>query len=181
MASYPQQVAPGAYVPQTDIFDVSMIYGMDINSQEFKEFLVRLRQSINDIAMVLNMKDTGFYYLQEILNGQVYFSDPNLSSTTATLPVPRSVFRKVIDFGTLPNATNKSVAHGLTITGGFSFTRIYGAATDPSTAYIPLPYASTTLNQNIQVDVDGTNVTITTGIDRTGFTTAYIVLEYIKF
>jgi hypothetical protein len=43
-----------------------------------------------------------------------------------------------------------------------------------------LPYASPTDADNIELSVDVTNVSITTGSDRTGFTTTYIVLEYIK-
>jgi hypothetical protein len=46
--------------------------------------------------------------------------------------------------------------------------------------YIPLPYASPTLVNNIQLSVDATNVTITTGIDYSAYTVTYVILEYIK-
>lgn len=180
MASYNTQAEPGAFVPLTDIFDSQRIYDIKVDSDEFKELLVRLRQSMNDMAMVLNIKDSGYYVEQEFVNGQIFFPDPALDSTTSQAPIFRQVFRKVINFGALPNTGATSVAHGLTITSGFSFTRIYGAASDPSTSFIPIPYAHPTAANNIAIDVDTTNVTITTGSDRTGYTTTYVVLEFIK-
>ena len=62
MASYNTQAEPGAFVPLTDIFDSQAIQELDVNSDEFKEFLVRLRQSMNNIAMVLNIKDSGYQF-----------------------------------------------------------------------------------------------------------------------
>lgn len=178
--SYPDQVEPGAFVSTTNRWDVSQIFEFSPDSDEFKQLIVELFQNINDIALVLNIKDSGYYVPTEFVNGQIFFPNPALSSTTSDSPVYRQVFRKVINFGTLPNAGTTSVAHGLTIDSNFTFTRIYGAATDPSTTFIPLPYSSTTLVNNIELSVDTTNVNITTGIDRTGFTITYIILEYIK-
>ena len=113
MASFPDQLGPGAFVPLTDIFDSQHIYELEVGSPEFKEFLVRLRQSMNDIAMVLNIKDTGYYVDQEFVNGQAFFPNPALTSTTSQTPVLRQVFRKVINFGTLPNTGTTTVAHGI--------------------------------------------------------------------
>lgn len=180
-ASYPSQLNPGAFIPTTNVWDVSQLYSVDVNSPEFKELLVRLYQNVNNIALLLNIKDTGYYPRAEIVNGQVFFPDPALSSTTAAAPVFRQVFRLVINFGALPNTATKSVAHGLTITAGYTFTRIYGCASDTTGGtYIPLPYASPTDASNIEVSVDATNVNVITGSDRTNFAAAYIILEYIK-
>lgn len=179
--SYPSQANPGLFIPTTNIWDVSQIYSTEVTSPEFKELLVRLYQNIGNIATALNLKDSAYYVQEEFVNGQAYFPNPALSSTSAAQPIMRQVFRKVINFGTLPNAGSTAVAHGLTITSGFSFTRIYGCASDQAGSnFIPLPYASTTLVNNIEMSVDATNVTITTGIDRTAFTVTYAILEYIK-
>lgn len=178
--SYSEDVNPGLFIPTTSVFDIELMRKADVNSHEFKELLVRLYQNVNNIALALNQKDSGLYYQEEFVTGQVYFPNPSLSSTTQQQPTPRPVFRKVINFGSLPNTGSTSVAHGLTVTANFSFTRIYGAATDPSTSFIPLPYASPTDADNIELSVDATNVTITTGSDRTGYTTCYVVLEYLK-
>lgn len=180
-SSYPSQLNPGMMLPTTNVWDVDRLYQIDVNSDEFKELLVRLYQNINNIALAVNLKDTGYYTLQEFLNSQAFFPNPALSSTTSQNPVFRQAFRKVINAGSLPNAGTSSIAHGIDITAGYSFTRIYGCASDQiGMNYIPLPYASPTDANNIELNVDATNVNIITGSNRTAFTVTYIILEYIK-
>ena len=159
----------GAYLPTTNIFDIN-----DFND---------VRTIFNNMALIINTKDTGIYSKSEFVNGQVWFPDPALTSYTPKTPTKRQVYRKAINFGGLPNAGTTNVAHGITFPAAntFSFTRIYGAATDQTGgSYLPLPYASTTLINSIELSVDNTNVSITTGIDRTAYTICYVVLEYIK-
>lgn len=126
-------------------------------------------------ATILNIKENGTYDTAERLSAQQWFS------TSSGINKPRYGFRKVVNFGGLPNAGTTSVAHGITIDANTIFTRIYATASDPTGNYIPIPYASSTANKNIEIKVDATNVTIITGIDRTAFTICYVVLEYIKF
>jgi hypothetical protein len=171
----------GAFIATTQVWDVSQLEEVNVNSKEFKELLVRLYQQVNNIANILNIKDTGQYQLSEFITGQLFFSNPALSSATEQTANDRQIIRKVINFGALPNATTKSVAHNINCTTMTSFTAIYGAATDPSGLnYIPLPYASPTLINNIELKLTGTNVTIITGSNRSNFTITYIVLEYIQ-
>lgn len=171
----------GAFVPTTNVWDTSQLYEVDVKSDEFKELLVRLYQNINLIALNLNIKDTGYYVLEEFVNSQLYFPNPSLNSTTSSAPVYRQVFRTTVNFGALPNAATKSVAHNIVTDSHFSFTRIYGASTkNDQTSFIPLPYSSSTLNQNITLNVDAANVNITTAIDYSAYTLTYIVLEYLK-
>ena len=178
MALSQEKTNTGAFLPTTSIFDAVNINNVDIKSQEFKDILVRLYQSVNNIALMVNIKDSGYYDLSEFINGQLFFPDQTLSSSAGQTPEYRQVFRKVIDFGALPNSTSKSVAHELTIDANTSFTRIYGAASDPTGLnYIPLPFAGT---GQIAIDVDSTNVKVTTSSARSSYTIAYIVLEYLK-
>lgn len=170
----------GAYVPTTNVWDPSEIYSTEVTSPAFKELLVRLYQNLNTMALVTNVKDSAMYVTQEFVTSGQYFANPNLNSTTAQAPSLRGVFRKVINFGALPNTATKSVAHGIAPTASYTFTRIYGCATTPSTSYIPLPYASPVLVDNIELWADGTNVNVKTGSNRTAYTVTYIVLEYIK-
>lgn len=170
----------GALVPTTNIWDVQQLYELDVESPEFKELLVRLYQNINQISLLLNVKDTGYYSNSIFMCGQNWFPNPALTSASSTQPDFRPVFRVVVNFGTLPNAGAKTVAHGLTVNTSTSFTRIYATATDPvGFNYIPIPYASPTAANNIEISIDANNVTITTGSNRTNFTTCYVVLEYI--
>lgn len=177
-----QGIQDGLYVPTTNIWDVDQLNDVDVNSPEFKELLIRLYQNINLICNVLNLKDSAYYDLNEFVTGQSYFPNPANNSSTSTVATYRPVYRLVINFGALPNAGTKSVAHGLTINSGFTFTRIYGAASDTTGFnYIPLPYASPTLVNNIELKVDSTNVTIITGSNRSNFNICYVVVEFMKW
>jgi len=170
--SYPAQLGPGSFIGTTDL----------LQTDDKDQLLVKLRQVVNDIALVINTKDSAFYVQEEFVNGQVWF--PPSSTTGGKTATQRQVFRRVVNFGSLPNTATKSVAHGITTNASFTFTRIYGSATDPGassvTSAIPIPYAHPTDANNIALDVDATNVIITTGSDRTAYTTSYVVLEYIK-
>jgi len=170
----------GAYTPTSNVWDVSEIYSTEVTSPAFKELLVRLYQNLNLLSLVVNVKDSAIYIDSEFVTSGQYFASPALSSATQQNPALRGVFRKVVNFGALPNTGTKSVAHDIAPTASFSFTRIYGCSTNPSTSYIPLPYASPVLANNIELNADATNVNVTTGSNRTAYTITYIVLEYIK-
>ncbi len=170
----------GAFVPTTNIWDVGQLYQVDVTSPEFKELLVRLYQNINAIATIVNLKDTGYYTTQEFVNGQLYFPNPDLNSSTPTAATYRQVFRTTVNFGALPNAGTKSVPHNIQFTAGFSCTRIYATASDPvGLTYIPIPFADPAVS-SISLSVDATNVNISTGDDKTNYTICYVVVEYIK-
>ncbi len=172
----------GSFVATTNVWDVSQILQVDVNTPEFKQLLVRLYQNINDIVNILNKKDTGMYNNAfEIVNGQLWFSNPNNNSSTAANPSLRQVFRTVVNFGALPNTGTTSVPHNITVTAATTFTRIYGTSSDTTDLdYIPLPYASASGTTNVELYVDNTNVNIITASDRSSFNITYIILEYIQ-
>ena len=173
----------GLYVPSTYIWDVEQLHSIDVTSPEFKELLVRLYQNINAITIAINLKDSGYYFTDEFVCGQQYFQDPTLTSASQRNPEPRQIYRKVVNFGALPNTATKSVAHGLMINSSWNFTRIYGTATDTAAlAAIPLPYSTTAaVGDNIELNIDAANVNVTTESNRTNFNQCYVVLEYFKF
>lgn len=183
-ASYSNQLNPGLFLPTTDIYDSQIIKDLDITSPDFKEFLVVLRQSINNVAIAVNLKDSGYYMIdQEFVNGQAWFSNPALVTTNPSTRVFRQDFRIVVNFGVLPDTATKSVAHNIPINAAsgpaYSFTRIYATASDPvNFKYIPIPYASTTTI--VELNVDQTNVNITTNANLSAYTITYVVLEYLK-
>ena len=181
--SYAQNLNPGAFIATTSVFDVAQLSSVAVTSPEFKNLIVRLYQNVNNIALLLNLKDTGYYVEQEFINGQVFFPNPALNSLMQQAPTYRQVYRMVVDFGALPNTATKTVAHNIPniATVDFTFTRIYGAASDTTgKTFIPLPYASNTAGASIELSVDATNVIITTGSNRTNYNVCYVVLEYIK-
>lgn len=174
-------INPGMLVQTTNVWDISRLYEVEIGSEEFRLLLVRLYQNMNAISVALNNKDAGLYEtIDEVICGQTYFPDPTLNSSTTAYPIQRPVLRKVINFGALPNAALKSVAHGIAPTTSYSFTRIYATATDPvNRLYLPIPYASSTAGKIIELSADATNVNITTASNLTAYTLCYAVLEYI--
>lgn len=89
------------------------------------------------------------------------------------------VYGKYINFGTLPNTTTKSVAHGIS---SFNTTKIVSVSGMASTASVSLtlPFAFTTLTSNIGLQADATNIIITTGSDRSALSAPRILIKYMK-
>ena len=136
----------GAFVQTTQVWDIELLQDMNVNSSEFKELLVRLYQQLNNIALVLNIKDTGKYDTQEYVNGQVYFPNPALSSATAQVPQERQVLRKVLNVGPLTITGVNTFAPGITCTTQTTFTRIYGVAKQDNCT--PFGYLPITVRYN---------------------------------
>ena len=169
-----QQINTGSFIPTTNVWDVSQLYSVDVGSPEFKELLVRLYQNVNNIALVLNTKYSGFNLLEEFVNGKLYYN--LVSSNPLDL---RPSFTKVIDIPALGPGVN-NFSHGLTIGTTWSFNYIGGAVSNTGTNnYLPLPFASAGGANNIEVRLDATNVIITNNSGLV-FTAGRIILEYLK-
>ena len=169
-----QQINTGQFVSTTNVWDIGRLYDVEINSDEFKELLVRLYQNVNNIALSLNNKESGYYIQEEFVNSGVYFNP-----TTSDPLQLRPVFRKIINVGAV-NAGVTNAAHGLVIASTWSFTRIYGAVSNTTTNnYLPLPWASAAGITNIELSVNAVNVVVTNNSGLT-FPTCTVVLEYLK-
>lgn len=88
----------------------------------------------------------------------------------------KSIYKKTISIGALPNNTTKNVAHGIT-----SIDKIInwtGASTNTlNNQVILLPAPA---NATFTVIVNNTNIVITTTSDRSGYSYSYITLYYTK-
>jgi len=144
---------------------------------EFLEANVILTDYFRSIVDALNDKDIGQYSTNELVNGQKWY-------TPGDANIFRYVYRKVIDLGGLNDFTvtnPQTVAHGISVTPNTVVTRLYGTATDPSTALIPLPFVDMSGGSNhIELSMDATNVILRSNADYSGYTTAYAVIEYIQ-
>lgn len=93
----------------------------------------------------------------------------------------KTIYRKVIIFGALPNATKKEVQHN--ISNIRNFTKIEGIAirNDETkfTQSLPLVYKNTEMFYNTALAVDNTIIEIQTTGDRSMFN-GYVILEYTK-
>lgn len=132
-------------------------------------------------ASVINIKENGIYQTIEQLTSQTWFA-----AAADPLTKTRDTFRKVINFGALPNAGTKSVAHGISVTARTSFTKIYAVATNPNaTGATPFAFPisgfdPSDITKPVMVWVDVTNVNIESTSDLTAYTTCYVVLEYLQ-
>ena len=87
------------------------------------------------------------------------------------------LYRKIIEFGSLPNTTTKTVSSGLT---NAVIHKIYGIGYLQSGATAPLPFIGGALSTMIVLSCDANmDIVITTGENRSSWT-ADIVLEYTK-
>jgi hypothetical protein len=163
--AYPNVANQGMFLPTS----------FPVVTDDLKEMMIRLYQDLTFICNTINLKETAYYTLDEFVTGQLFFPNPALNSTTPQTPVFRQAFRKLINFGTLPNAATKSVAHGLAFDSTYTFTKIYATATDPvGLVAFPIPITGTTIT------VDATNVNITTTANMTAYTACFCILEFIK-
>lgn len=91
----------------------------------------------------------------------------------------KPIYRKVVDFGTLPNATSKNVAHNISNLSNVVNIKGWTKRADGTT--FPLPYESgSQINESMALFSNNTNISIYCGVNRTEFTTTYIILEYTK-
>lgn len=171
----------GNFIPTTQNFDVQALYEADTSSAKFKELIVRLAQYVNQISANVNSKASGALSTQEVNTGATFPSSATVIPVQGKAITPRSIFSVLVKFGTLPNSTTKSVAHGIAFDANSTLVRIYGGATNAAgTSLLPLPYASPVLNENISVYCDATNIYVKTGIDRTSYTKCNLIIEYLK-
>ena len=119
---------------------------------------------------------------QDIPEGWEEVDDPNEYSTTEKRVgtfMGKPLYRKIIDFGALPNNTDKSVALG--ISNLELIITMNGVANKPGGNKMPIPTVSSTLSGMIYIYVDASlNLHIVTGEDRSSYTKTYITIEYTK-
>ena len=159
------------------IFSVGDIYKYNINSKEFKDFLVRLTRNLDNLTKVVNLKTSGSHPLSEFLTSETFF--PSASATTRNIE-NRPVTCITISFGALPNTATKSVAHNITFDANTTFVEKSIMSTSTSLVKaISIPHASSTAIDIVEFDIDSTNINITTGKDMTAYDKTVVVLKYI--
>lgn len=174
-------MSEGMFLGTKGVFDPNYLKTKNVNSQDFKESIINLYKHLNSVITILNSKTSGKHPLGEFITGDTYYPDTTLTSSTSALEIERPEIVNTINFGALPNTTTKSVAHNIAWTSRTFFTSHIATATD-STAEksVSIPYASATTADIIEINVDGTNVNITTGKDWSSYD-CVVILKYLKF
>lgn len=132
-------------------------------------------------ANAINLREIGFFLDQELLSGKAFIPGTNNAASGGTSQQFRQVLRKVIDFGTLPNATTKSVPHGITFDANFTLVQMFAAATDPTNfVAFPIPYDSAGGGDGVALFMNATDVVIRTQTNRTTYTRCFVTIEYMQ-
>lgn len=89
----------------------------------------------------------------------------------------KTIYKKTIDCGTLPDSTEKTVSHGISNLDRVIKVEGYAYNND---IFFPLPFPWTSESSSVGVLVGATTINLRTGSNRTGFTETYITLYYTK-
>jgi hypothetical protein len=145
--------------------------------EDGRQFLV---EHLKRISNAINVREIGWFLDEEVLAGKLFI--PSSANPTGEMQQFRTVLRKVVDTGQLPNATTKLVPHGITFDNNFTLVQIFGAATEPppGTTAIPLPFVDVNPINNIQLYMDGVNVVIVTTSNQSRYTRSFVTIEYIQ-
>lgn len=134
---------------------------------------------------VVNVVQTTKVENYETINEVV--ADDNYSTNEVTTNKKwidgKTIYRKVINFGALPNNSSKGVNHNISNLERYVNYMAIAYVTATPTSARPLSYPADPSSANntttMQVILGGTQVIIGTGLDRTN-QSAYIILEYTK-
>lgn len=91
----------------------------------------------------------------------------------------KTIFKKTVAFGALPNAGAKNVAHGISNLG--YVVKIEGTCLQ-STTYknIPLMYKGSDSSYNVEFSINPTNISVASSQDRSSIVCAYVTIYYTK-
>jgi hypothetical protein len=126
---------------------------------------------MNEIKSVVNnnaneLTNIGNYSTAEVNTGKTWIDG-------------KSIYRKVLNCGALPNNSDKSV--DINVEDIEQLVNLYGIGISTTGTCFPLPYVYNNLNSQIElIYLGGTKqIRITTGQDRTRVT-GYVTIEYTK-
>ena len=144
----------------------------DAIPEEWEQARQMLVERVKKISLAVNNRQIANFVSAEVLSGQKFDSSQPQEF--------RDGFRKVINFGALPNATTKTIAHGIKFDSNFTLTNLYLSATDPAgfTAFSVQNY-SLTAGPSILIRMDATNIIVTTTNDFSAYTRSFVIIEYL--
>lgn len=152
----------------------------DVIPQKWEDARDVIVEMLKQVTNGVNIRVIGWYLDEELLTGKAFIPSVNLSGNQ-TPSQYRQVLRLVVVFGQLPNATVKSVPHGITVDSNFTLVQMYAAATDPvNLIAFPIPYDSAGTASGVALYMDATNIYIRTESNRTSYTRCNVIVEYLQ-
>jgi hypothetical protein len=110
------------------------------------------------------------------VDGIPHYSTSEVDTGVKWTDGSKSIYRKTISTGAMPNATTKNVAHGIS-----GMTAIVGwvwSADNGSTAFLPVGYAD--FNFGLWMYATDTNIVIVSNYNWSSLTNGYVTVWYIK-
>lgn len=137
----------------------------DFPSLNPEEMAERLPKIYTDISSRLNTREISYYPLNEIQNGQSWFTEGNPQTF-------RGAFRQVFTFSSTGN-----IAHNIS-----NITQVngYGQFTDGTNFYGAIYGSNTSIAGQISFYVTSTNIVILSGVGAPSISSGIIVLDYLK-
>ena len=154
----------------------------DFPKEFTEEFRIRLIQLINEMCIAINSKESSFYSNEiSITSAKVLpiyrkdlEGDKNISY--------RTVRRKVILTGPLPNANVKTIPHEIVFPKGSVAWKLWGMASrinnENLMGFQPLPFSSGIPSNCIELRGDLNNIYITSFNDKSPLNFSFVVVEY---
>lgn len=147
----------------------------DVVPEKWEEARELLLEYLKKVSSAVNAREIGFFLDEELLSGKALFPGTSTPNSQAF----RSMLRKVIDFGSLPNSSTKSVPHGIPIDSNFRIVQMYFGASDTTgLTGFGCAYWAKDLSAAINLNYDVTNVNVTTTQDYSNFNQCLVVMEY---
>jgi hypothetical protein len=142
-------------------------------SREFPEDLHQLcvesNKSYVDTANAVNVRTIGIFPANRpAITGNSYFLSSNRQQS----------LRQVFPFGAISSGASLSIPY--TIMGIQQFSAIYGTCITDAPDNRPIPYASVTVDANIELEVTFSNIVITAGSGGANILSGIIIIEWLS-
>ena len=146
----------------------------DTMPDDWADAKATLVENLKKMTNVINTKERGTMFLEQIISGGQLFG------TTASAQQPRTIYRTVVNFGGLPNATTTTVPHNINIDVNFTLVDLFISATNPTAlTSFSLKYWSQDATEDILISLTSTNIVVKTLTDYSAFTRSIVVIEYV--
>ncbi len=144
-------------------------------TQKAEELEPVLTKSWFDTAQAVNARTIGIFNTNAITIGDKYYNNPDPLNL-------RQSYRKLFSFGAIAAGATLTITHD--ITSITEIVHLYGncitdAATIVTAKYEPLPFVSTTLNQQVSIYMNDTIITIVNGAGNNNILSGTIIVEYL--
>jgi hypothetical protein len=157
---------------------------LDVVAGDYFEAYVQVHSGDTSIDLPISSATAFWMEVVEgsVLNQKIAGVAPDYSTTETDTGVKwidgKPIYRKVVDVGTLPNGTLKTMVHG--VTGVGKWVTVRGIAQSPAGSGIPMPHAESPITESISLWVSSVNLNIRTYSASYNTWTGYVILEYTK-